>query len=207
MTDDPRDGAAGETPRPHYGEYATPEEQRARIAQPDVTDALSAGVAPAPIVAPPQSRPANAASTAAPGAHQGYGGDLPGVQRPPRSAVPADRFVTLLLLGLGALNVVISIGGFLDLAESLTRTMSAMGVPGEFTNVAAAETWGVVATVALVAGYLFTAFLAWRRMRAGRLSWWIPIVGAVVTYAIVVGCLTVPLSGDPAFQEYVGSVS
>ena len=31
-------------PRPQYGEYASPEEQRARIAKPDVTDALSTGV-------------------------------------------------------------------------------------------------------------------------------------------------------------------
>ena len=33
-------------PRPRFGEYASAEEQRARITQPDVTDALSAGVAP-----------------------------------------------------------------------------------------------------------------------------------------------------------------
>ena len=34
-------------PRPQYGEYATPEEQRARIQHPEVTEALQSAVAPA----------------------------------------------------------------------------------------------------------------------------------------------------------------
>jgi hypothetical protein len=35
--------------RPQYGEYATAEEQRARIRQPDVTESLAAGrMAPEP---------------------------------------------------------------------------------------------------------------------------------------------------------------
>ena len=35
--------APDERPRPQYGEYATPEEQRARIQQPDATWALETG--------------------------------------------------------------------------------------------------------------------------------------------------------------------
>ena len=37
--------APDERPRPQYGEYATPEEQRARIQQPDATWALETGQA------------------------------------------------------------------------------------------------------------------------------------------------------------------
>ncbi len=37
--------APEERPRPQYGEYATPEEQRARIQHPDVTWALETGQA------------------------------------------------------------------------------------------------------------------------------------------------------------------
>ncbi|MBN9169087.1 MAG: hypothetical protein J0J11_04055, partial [Microbacterium sp.] len=55
---------------------------------------------------------------------------------------------------------------------------------------------------------LFEAILieeALRTLRRGRISWWIPLVGAVVTYAVVYICIAVPLLGDPAFMQYVTS--
>jgi hypothetical protein len=51
--------------------------------------------------------------------------------------------------------------------------------------------------------YLLTAMLTWRVLKAGRISWWIPIVGAIAAYVVVSLCLAVPLMGDPAFVEYV----
>ncbi|MET0734806.1 MAG: DUF6264 family protein [Microbacterium sp.] len=190
-TPDPR-------PRPAYGEYATPEQQRARIQQPDVAHSLDHGVAaptaaPAPVPAP---QPAPAPR---------YGGDLPGATRP--AGPRPDRIITAILLGAGAVNVFLSVQGFLNLADAFARTMETMGIPGEFTNTAAAQTWGAIAAVVLIAGYLLTALAAWRRIRAGRISWWIPLVGAAISYALVLACLSVPLAGDPAFQEYVRSMS
>lgn len=171
-------------PRPEYGEYATPEEQRSRIQQPDVTEALSAGVAPEPAPIVPT-------------------GPAPVAHRP---GSPINRIVTIGLLAAGAVNVVFSVVSYLDILPTIERSMQIMGIPGDFTNVASAQMWGIVAAVALVIGYALTAVRSWRLLKAGRVSWWVPIVGAVITYVIVSTCLAVPLINDPAFTSYVTSL-
>jgi hypothetical protein len=181
--------------RPQYGEYATPEEQRARIQQPDASAALSAGHAPDPVAAPtpqPQPRPTT------------LWGATPPVGSPaPVRANPADRIVTIALLAFGAFNVVSSVFSFFNLSEVAQQAMRIIGIDGDFTNVAAARVWGPIAAGVLVIGYLVTVLLSLRRIRAGRITWWLPLVGAVITYVVVYLCLAVPLLGDPAFTEYV----
>ncbi len=172
---------AAERPRPAYGEYATPEEQRARMGLPE----QAASVEPDPVPAAPTATP-------------------PAVRA---SRSPADRTITLVLLVMGAVNVIFSAPGLFSVGASLALTYDAAGIPGEFTNTQAADTWGSIAGVVLIAGYLITALAAWRRLQTGKLSWWVPVVGAVVCYAIVVACLMVPIAGDPAFQEYLRSMS
>lgn len=187
MSDAAQTGAGAERPRPQYGEYATPEEQRAHIRQPD------------PVVVPAEA-PVAPAVLPAPADAQGAASRVP-AQR------PFDRVITAMLLGIGAVNVFFSAQSFFDPSAAFTATMQTMGIPGEFTNTAVAQTWGGIAAVSLIAGYLITALLAWSRLRAGRLAWWIPVVGAVVTYIAVSICLMVPLAGDPAFQAYISSSS
>jgi hypothetical protein len=189
--------APDERPRPQYGEYATPEEQRARIQQPDATWALDNGrrvdggqIHPAPAAAP------TGAPTAAP--------------VPARAMTPArgaDRVVTLALLALGALNVILTAVSYFDLAGLADQAFSMLGIPGEFTNIESAQLWGPVAAIVLIAGFVLTALLAWRNLRAGRISWWIPVVGAIVTYMGVYVCIAIPLFGDPAFMEYATTLS
>lgn len=184
-TPDPR-------PRPAFGEYATPEEQRARIRQPDPAMPV---LAPAPAAVPVSSdlRPAPASE--------------PAEASRSTSRWPADRVVTLILLAIGAFNVISSVFSYLDLAAGISSAMEVMGVPGEFTSYEAARTWGAIAAVVLIGGYLLTLVWSLSRMRAGRSSWWIPLLGAVVTFALVSACVAVPLIGDPAFAEYVRSLS
>ena len=179
---------AADRPRPAYGEYATPEEQRARMGLPDPV-ALPEAAPVVPVVVEPV--PLAAQPT------------LPA--RPARP--PADRVITLILLAVGAVNVLFSAPGLFSAGSAFARTYETAGIPGEFTNTQSADTWGAIAGVVLIASYLITALAAWRRLRAGRISWWIPVVGAVVCYAIVLVCLMVPVAGDPAFQEYVRSLS
>ena len=185
--------APDERPRPQYGEYATPEEQRARIQQPNATWSLETGQAVGPAgggqvhpVTPgtPDGAPA-AASTA-----------------PMTRARGADRAVTLALLALGALNVILTAVTYFDLAGLANQAFSIIGIPGEFTNVDSARLWGPIAAVALIVGFVITAFLAWRSLQVGRISWWIPVVGAILTYIVVYVCIAIPLFGDPAFMEY-----
>lgn len=164
-------------PRPRYGEYATPQEQRAHVREP-----MPAPVAPARAPVPVDVGPARPAARPRP-----LGGSV----------------FALILLAYGAVNVALSVPSFLDLAPALTRTYRLLGVPGTFTNTAAAHTWGVTALVVLIVGFLLTAWLTVRRVRRARSAWWVPLVGAAVTYLVIFVCLSVPLMGDPAFIAYV----
>ena len=193
MSDGASDGSDTRR-RPAYGEYATPEEQRARIQQPAVTEALDQGLRPAAPAGPVSSseRPVAAASVR---------------ETPARTA---DRLVTAVLLGIGFVNVVVSVQSFFDVTSTFTRAMETMGIPGEFTNISGATgaaVWGAVAGISMVIGYVLTVLVSWRRVRSGRRAWWIPLVGAVITYVVVTACLTVPIMADPAFQEYVRTMA
>lgn len=168
-------------PRPQYGQYATAAEQRARIQHPNASLSIDAGVSPE------TSAPAAAAPT-----------------RAPRST---DRVITIGLLAYGAISVAMSVMGLLDFPGLATASMQMIGVPGEFTNVAQGRLFGGIAAVALVVGYVVTVLGAWRRLRSHRLGWWVPLVGAAVTYIVVYALLIPPILGDPAFVEYVRSTA
>lgn len=162
--------------RPRYGELATPEEQRRALGLPPVAE----------VVAPsaPVSDPAPAA---------------PAPARP--SSV--DRFATIALLAYGLVNVVVTGLSYLDIVPVMNQTMGMLGIEGEFTNYAAGRTWGTIAAVVLAVGWCVTAVLSIRRLRRGRLTWWLPLVGAVITLGIASFCLVVPMMGDPAFIAYL----
>ena len=161
--------------RPQYGEYASPEEQRIRAGLPPL------GVEPAPSA--PARQPA-----------------APGVG-PASPARRIDRVAAFTLLFFGLFNVVTSIPGFLDLSRTLNESLRMLGLEGEFSNFAAARTWGAISVVVLLAGYAVTVWLTMRRMRRDRSAWWVPLVGFVVTMVAVSMCLAVPMFGDPAFLQ------
>jgi len=168
----------GGRPRPQYGEYASAEEQRARIQTP----------APDPAPTPPVPPAAPMWGTRAP------------AQAPGQAA---NRVITVGLLVYGAVNVVLSVFSFFDLPAVIDSTYRVMGISGSFENVAAARAWGVVAAIVLIAGYVGTVLLSIRALRRRRVSWWIPLVGAVVTYIIVSVCIAVPMVNDPTFLSSV----
>ncbi|HWS51904.1 MAG TPA: DUF6264 family protein [Microbacterium sp.] len=169
--------------RPQYGELATPEEQRRAAGLPasDRVDAGADGVAP--------SQGASAALLAT------------GAATPRREASSVDRIATFVLLGFGLVNVLSSIGGLLDLASTMNRTMEILGIEGEFTALAVARTWGVMATIILIAGYGLTVWLSLRRVKARRRAWWVPLAGFVLTTFVVSVCISVPMFADPAFMQ------
>lgn len=169
MNDDAR-------PRPQYGEYASPEEQRARIQRPEVTEALEAGVAPAP-------EPAVDATPAAPRAR----GPL------------ADRVATFVLLVYGLISVISTIVQLLDFPGYAERAAQILGVDATYTALSTGYVWGAVASVVYAIGYLLTAWLTWRRLRRGRIAFWVPLVGFVATTLVAGVCITIALTADPAF--------
>jgi drug/metabolite transporter (DMT)-like permease len=174
-------GAAGSVyamtlDRPQYGEYASPEEQRARAGLPPVDQMPVASAVVLPTTP--------AAGAAAPQIDRRVG-----------------RMVTAVLLGVGLVNVLTSIPGFLNLSASLDQSLKMLGYEGSFSDFAAAKTWGVVALVVMMLGYAATVWLSVRRIRRNRSSWWLPLVGFAVTMIAVTICISVPMLGDPAFTQ------
>ncbi|HKT55218.1 MAG TPA: DUF6264 family protein [Microbacterium sp.] len=165
-------------PRPQFGEYATPEQQRAHIRQ--------------PMPEPPVPHPDQllSASPASPGAS-------------PMQPRAVDRLATIMLLGFGVVYVVLQLPQYFDFAALAGEMMKTLGIAGTFTNVTAGRIWGVVAAFLLVLGYLLTLLLALRRLRLGKVTWWLPLVGAVLTYIVVGICVAVPVMGDPAVASYL----
>ena len=168
--------------RPQYGELATPEEQR-----------RAAGLPPLSEMAPPPPP-----VTPLPSSVEAAG---------PKRAHPVDRFATIGLLAYGLVNIVITGLSYLDLPQVMNQTMDILGIEGEFTNFAQGRVWGTVAAIVLAVGWAITAALSIRRLRSGRLAWWVPIVGAVVTMGVVTACIAVPMMNDPAFVSYLTSVA
>ncbi|MDD7929509.1 DUF6264 family protein [Microbacterium thalli] len=181
-------------PRPQYGEYATPEEQRARIA------ALGGGTAPHPDVvdtAIPAASPAPAAPTGAPPR-------LPSPRPTTTAARPtrtADRVVTIALLAYGLITLLGAIPQLIDFVGFAETWMEMAGIDATLADPAAGRAWGIAAAIFYSLGWLATAALSWWSLSHRRLSWWIPLVGAIVTFVIVSLLLAAPLLSDPGVMQ------
>ena len=180
--------SASPRPAPQYGEYATPEEQRAAIREPAPSFAYddAAPAVPRPVAPPQQStRPMHATTRAA---------------QPTRRA---DRVITLILLAYGLVTVISAVAQLWHFADFAQTWMRVAGIAGEFTNIAQGDLWGRIGAALLVLGWLATAIVSLRVLSRGRISWWIPLVGAIVTYTALTACLMVPLFGDPAIAAHL----
>ncbi|MFB7251930.1 DUF6264 family protein [Microbacterium sp. NPDC056234] len=165
--------------RPQYGEYATPEEQRRLAGLPPVDAAPVAEVPTAPAAPTAPEAPARRGNI--------------------------DRIVTIALLAYGLVNVVMTAISYLDLPAVLQQSMQILGIEGEFSNFTQGRLWGGIAAVVLVIGYALTVLLAFRRLRAGKRSWWVTLVGAVATMIVVTVCIMIPMLADPVFVQYLQS--
>lgn len=163
------------TERPQYGELATPEEQRRLAGLPPV-----------------EEQPPAPAAAASP--------EPVAQSRKPRRW---DRIITIALLVCGVFNVFMTGMSYLDLPGVMNESMRILGIEGEFTNFDQARVWGTIAAIVLVAGWVITALISVRRLRASKLAWWVPLVGAVVTMLVASVCISIPMVGDPAFEAYL----
>jgi hypothetical protein len=170
--------------RPQYGEYATAEEQRARIRQPDVTESLAAGrMAPEP-ASPRTGPPAPPGTTA------------PRVRR-------FDRIITFALLAYGLVTVITSIPAFADYGRYADFVFDFLGIDAQLADPTAGRPWGIAAALVLAVGWLVTAAVSWWSVRRGRLTWWIPVVGGIIFMTVASFLLLVPMMGDQAVWDAI----
>lgn len=196
-----QDGDGRRRARPQYGEYATPEEQRAAIKQPaewqledEPTDA-----APQPPV-PGAYQPGTGR---APGSRDHdfrnpYAADQRSAPRPPRArSGVGDRFATFLLLAYGLYNVIDMIanaaqGGALMEQSARLLDPSESQMFAELPN----WVWGVGAAVYAVV-WLISLVASLRALRAGRIAFWIPLLAGAVAGLLLLALVFVGLGGNP----------
>jgi len=152
---------------PRYGEYATPEE---------VAEIRGADAPPLVPVEPPPPPP--------------IGRPMPGP--PPegqRRPTGWDGILTVGLLAFGAYNVLSGVVGFFDMRAFLSEVARAGGA-GDLDAPAGSQPVGYVLAAAWV--LLFAVSVVWsmRRLRHGRIAFWVPLL---VGFVAIVGTSVVVL--------------
>ncbi len=178
-------GGTARRPRPQFGEFATPEEQRAAIAVPDALTSAE----PVPVAPDRDAVPARAPEAVA------------STERP-----PADRFVSWALLGLGLFNILTSTAALFDLPSAINSFFAADDLGG-YGPVAAGRTLGIVALLITVVLWVVAFRLVQRRVLLRRSSWWIPIIAGVVANLVVLVCVGAAMMIDPAVFGHIQQMS
>lgn len=170
--------------QPEYGERATPEEQARAIAQSGGVQEWQrrAAFPPAAERATPQPQ---------------------GV--PARSATYSlNRFITILLLGIGFVAVIQSVFGYLDLAATIQTLYAQQGI-GEYAATELTSAVGIALVVTHALLWAITTWISLRVLARGRTAWWIPLVGATVTFIVMATLFALLLLSDPVFIAYIGA--
>ncbi|MBD8583771.1 hypothetical protein IFT90_04270 [Frigoribacterium sp. CFBP 8766] len=195
------DGSAGRDPRPRprYGEYA-PEGWVSPV--PPAEAAPPAGQDEVPPVGQQ-----SASWSQHPQQGQGAGGAQPYPEPPATPAALStgrrvDRVATFVLLGLAGYNVISNLLLVSGFSRTLLSAFSAQGYPvDDFSGQAQLQQAGAAIAIVSLVVLVPMLVLTLRRLRAGKLTFWVPLVaGAVVTIVQMVLVLSVFL-GDAAFVQ------
>jgi hypothetical protein len=144
--------------------------------------AAAMGVVPDPVIAPPPTVAAVA----------------PPVLAPRRW----DLVISLALIAIGAYATLSSIGQYADLAGLLNSVHGVYGYDGSYPDPALANGIGLGLNIIQPVALVLVIWLTMRRLRSGRIAFWIPlVVGAIVSVLLVIG-FAIVLTQDPGFLAY-----
>jgi hypothetical protein len=129
-----------------------------------------------------------------------------------RAKLSSDRFITWGFLALAVFSVMSDLGTYVNLGRSLNQAFDLFNadIPGlnlePYANLGLANMigWGIVFGQAIVLG--LTIWWAIRRMRAGRMAFWVPIVGFGVAGAVLFVGLGLAFLADPSALDAVSTV-
>ena len=203
-------------PRPQFGELATPEQQRAAIAVPaDVAAAESVPIAdPGGRGSTPDENPAAKTETPPVASSRAKARDRSEADSGPLRTTdgsvtakpPLDRFASWALLGLGLFNILTTSTALLDLPGAITQFFSGDDLD-PYGPVGTARVLGIVALVVNAGLWILTLVVVQRRVNAGKISWWIPLVTGVVATLVVLVCVGGAMMIDPAVFQYIQQMS
>lgn len=169
--------ARDERPRPQYGEYAPEGWSWQPQAEPRADAAASAPPPP-----PPPAPPAPAVAAA--------------------RTNTVDRMVTVALLVLGAFGAWNSATSLQQLPRAIQTVYTQQGV-GTYSPQEWLPTLALIGTVSMLA--LYAGVLGWSiaRLRAGKLAFWVPIVGGVIALVAMIVLTGIVFFTDPTFVGFV----
>lgn len=179
-------------PRPEYGEYATPEEQRAAIKQPAEWQVQAATDAAAEHPAQQGLRPADPSASQL---HWPQEESRP-PQQPARTSF-GDRLITFVLLGFGFSNVISSVTNAFQDGAVMRDSASSLGATEEqLVDNLPDWLWTGMAIVYSVV-WLVALFASFTAIRRGRRSFWIPLTGAIVAAIVVLALMVIAVGQHP----------
>ncbi|WP_416445738.1 DUF6264 family protein [Leucobacter sp. HNU] len=182
---------------------ARPGGQGGAPASPGTTASTSAPITPAR-PAPGQHAPGQHAPAQQPHANQPAPAHAPLPQQPPQPGLAkprtADRVITVLLLVVGAF-------GALNIAFELYRFPLSQRTMAELLGVSdyAAPGWlgpvGIVCAIAVLALYAVSLILSVRRLRANKLTFFVPLIAGVAAFLLVMVVTLAAMAGSPELMN------
>lgn len=203
-----------ERPRPAYGEYATPEQQAAAMG---VHRLEPSAVTPAentpPNPPPPYGKtvgsrpPVPSAVQRSLLAHKSALAQKSELPQKSELAQPSsrrwDQFLTALLLAYGLWSVISGLTQYANLSTVAQKFYTSQGL-GTFSSARPelGTSLGLAINAADLAVFVIVALVAFRLLRRGRVAFWVPLTGGLVTGIIAAACLISYLFTDPSFATY-----
>lgn len=170
-----------ERPRPQFGAYSSPEEQRARSGQ-DVPKRVSD-----PALVPRDMPPEDAAAPKRPGQYEQVS-----------QATVVDRVITVALMAFGLYSVLGALRSYTDPYALL----DAIGMSDvELTDPAGLRVAGIVSIVVMLIGWVGTVWILWRRHARRKTMWWIAVIAGIVFTIVGALIVAVPFAMDPAVLQ------
>lgn len=116
---------------------------------------------------------------------------------PPRIG---DRIATVLLLGFGALGALIMAQSMLGLGTSFLMMAEALEVK-DFELPAWVSTLGTISGLAFFAVYAVVLIFSIRRMRARKITFWVPLTAGAVIFVAAMVITTIAMMAIPELME------
>ncbi|MFV0433320.1 MAG: DUF6264 family protein [Leucobacter sp.] len=213
-----------ERPRPAYGEYAPegwswqPEEQPETAASPQSNAPVSASVQGVPhnLGVGGSASDAGASQTSTPPAQSSRGdaGDPPPYRAgqphqnpaPQPAAAPRPRrrtgdiAITIVLLIIGAFGALYSAMVLFSMPPTLALVAEALEV-SDFSVPGWVNTFATVSALGMFALYAVTLVFSIQRMRAGKLTFWVPLAAGVLATILTFVLTMIVMTNMPELMQ------
>lgn len=123
-----------------------------------------------------------------------------------------DRMITWGLIFVAVYSVFSGLGDYINPRNSMNllydelNTLNPAFKLGTFENITFAVQMGWIAVTIQAIVLAMVVWVSRQRMKEKKFSWWIPVVGAVISNALSTACIFVALFSDPGFQEGINSL-